>query len=136
MAYIFGAIDKKAQREGKWFNYDEDTKIKLAFIGDPKVSSLVDFNSSALEDVKETDTPEERVVKLEAIAQDRAMKISKFVLLDWDGVLDIEGEPVPYSPELGYQALVDDQTFFSWVMKNITNQSAFNREIKFKKAKK
>ena len=136
MAFVLGAVDKEAQRNGKWFKYDEDTEFKLAFIGDALVSQLVDFGSSDLETPTEEDEPEVKVEKIEALMSERADKIAKHVLLDWKGVLDLDGEEVEYTEEVGKQALESDQEFFTWVMNKTTQQAHFKREARQKKAKK
>lgn len=136
MAFVIGSVDKKGMRDGVWVDYDEDTSFKLAFLGDPLVARLVDFQATDLPTPEDEDEPEVFVEKLEAIIEERADSIANHLLKGWKGVEDVDGKPVEFTVEAAKAVLSEDQTFMTWVINEAVKQNNFRKEQSAKKAKK
>lgn len=136
MAFVIGSVDKQGMRDGVWVDYDEDTSFKLAFLGDPLVARLVDFQATDLPTPEDEDEPEVFVEKLEAIIEERADSIANHLLKGWKGVEDVDGNPVEFTVEAAKAVLSEDQAFMTWVINEAVKQNNFRKEQSAKKAKK
>jgi hypothetical protein len=93
------SVDEKAANEGKWLVTKEGLDVKVAKLGNP----------AFVAEVARLQKP--HVVRLrsnmdntELLNEITIKAMAKTILLDWKAESD--GEPVPYTPELGYQYMV------------------------------
>lgn len=62
---------------------------------------------------------------------------ARAVLLDWDGVVDEDKHPIPYTWQLGKQLLLDDERVARWVAQTALDESRFRveeRDVTVKKS--
>lgn len=124
MALILSKQDPLMTSE-RWEEFDSSTRIKLRGIDNPQYQVAVGRMRRIVDgfDAKAAGEPiamdgERSFYQLQAAA------LARYVVLDWDGVLDDEGEKVPYSIEAAQQLLVANVAFFMWVVKNATDIAA------------
>lgn len=117
-------LKKKDQNisEAKWVDYDADTKVLLARIDNPAYEVAIErerrkqVNADAQFGVGVVG-----VIEGEATEYDVHCKLfSHFILKDWSGVLDADGNPLPYSQEAGDQLLNSNVGFFMFVKREAT----------------
>ena len=84
-------------REPYWLDLGHDVRLHVA----PLTTSLM---AAARSDATVTALPED--ASNETIAITMAKALARMVVLDWEGVGDAAGEPIPVSPE-GVDALLD-----------------------------
>ena len=114
-------LTKKDQNtlESKWVDYDADTKVLLARIDNPAYAVALERERRKLRNADaqfgvgvvgaiEGETTEH---------QTQYKLLSQFIVKDWAGVLDDEGNPLPYSPAVGEQMLDTSLDFFMFVLR-------------------
>ena len=84
-------------REPSWLDLGHDVRVRVA----PLTTSLM---AAARSDPAVAALPEG--ASNETIAVTRAKALARLVVLEWEGVGDAEGNPVPVTPE-GIDALLD-----------------------------
>ena len=84
-------------REPRWLDLGHDVRLRVA----PLTTSLM---AAARSDPSVTSLPEG--ASNEIIAVTMAKALARLVVLDWEGVGDEAGEPVPVTPQ-GIDALLD-----------------------------
>ena len=62
--------------------------------------------------------------------------LARAILLDWKGVVDMDGKAVAYTEDLGVQALKDDPELLEFVMDVALDNDNFRQEQEAKIAKK
>ena len=96
--------DKNAEQEGVWVDYGSGFRVKLGRVGNRKFKEFMlkrgkPHMRKMQQGTMDADTAD--VLMREAIAQT--------ILLDWEGLLDDNGKPIPYSKEEAKKALeIDD----------------------------
>lgn len=113
-------LKKKDQNtsETKWVAYDDDTKVLLARIDNPGYVVALERERRKL---RSADAQFEHgkvgVVDGETTENQTQCKLfSQFLIKDWAGVLDADGNPLPYSPEAAEQLLNANLDFFLFVL--------------------
>ena len=114
-------LKKKDQdtSETKWVEYDADTKVLLARIDNPAYAVALERERRKLNKADaqfgvgvvgafEGETTEH---------QTQFKLLSQFIVKDWSGVLDEEGNPLKYTPEAGEQLLDANLAFFMFVLR-------------------
>jgi hypothetical protein len=109
----------------RWEEFDSSTRIKLRGIDNDQYQVAVGRMRRIVDgfDVKAAGEP----IALDgerSFYQLQAGALARYVVLDWDGVLDEDGEAVPYSIEAATQLLIANVEFFMWVVKNATELAA------------
>ena len=84
-------------REPSWLDLGHDVRVRVA----PLTTSLM---AAARSDAAVAALPEG--ASNETIAVTMAKALARLVVLEWEGVGDVEGNPVPVTPE-GIDALLD-----------------------------
>jgi len=99
--------DEHKEVDGTWMPLDATTRIKIARIGNAKYTACVKRLSAPYlkPGVRTTDIPDDvwTGITLEAMAET--------ILVDWDGVVDNNNDPVPYSKAAALTALKDLKDF-------------------------
>lgn len=108
--------------EAKWVNFDDDTKILLAGIDNAeyqiafeRMQRRIRRNDSSFEEGEVGVLAGEK-----SQHESQCMLISHFILKDWDGVLDAEGNPLKFSHNLGCELLKSNFEFFVFVFNQST----------------
>jgi len=118
-------LTKKDQNvsETKWVSYDEDTKVLLARIDNPEYAIALERERRKLRNadaqfgvgivgVIDGETTEH---------QTQCRLLGQFIVKDWAGVLDEDGNPLPYSAVAAEQMLDANIEFFLFVLRESGN---------------
>lgn len=111
---FFGS-DSKAQAEGKWVKYGP-CEILIAFAGEdnPRYEKAIEEYTK---DFRKYMTSSNMTMPkhMEAdIKEAMRRAYAKAVILDWKGVLDRQGNIIPFSSQAVYDAFVRMPAFFRW----------------------
>jgi hypothetical protein len=114
-------LTKKDQNtsETKWVAYDDDTKVLLARIDNPEYAVALERERRKLRNadaqfgvgvvgVIDGETTEH---------QTQCRLLSQFIVKDWAGVQDADGNPLPYSAGTAEQMLDANLEFFLFVLR-------------------
>lgn len=114
-------LKKSAQPVGetKWVSFDEDTKIEIKGIDNPEYQIALERMRRRL---RNNDAKfEEGVVGVvegeKTEHQNHCLLLASFILKDWEGAQDEEGNPLKYNATIGAQMLEGDVAFFLFVLK-------------------
>jgi len=103
--------DKDLEEEGKWFDIGGEARIRVARFGNKKHKKTLDKLRAPYKPVllRGGDIPED--------ANDEIIKrsLSEAVLVDWEGLIDEKGNPIPYTPDAAYQAFCQYSDFLDLV---------------------
>ena len=121
-------LKKKSSLTGttKWVEFDEDTKIQIVGIDSPayqtaleRVQRRINRNDARFEQ------GEVGLVDGEKSAHEsHCMILAQFILQDWEGVLDDEGNKVAFSKESATDLLSGNIEFFMWVISKASDFAA------------
>jgi len=113
----------------KWFDFDKDTKILLAPIDTPEYQIALERARRRLRrnDEQFTEGTVGVVSGEKTEHQNHCMLLSHFILKDWDGAQDDEGNPLKYTPAIGAQMIETNVDFFIFVLKNAAEFAAENK---------
>ena len=110
----------------KWFEYDEDTKLELAGIDNPAYQIALERMRRRLRsnDAKFDEGTVGVVSGEKTEHQNHCLLIGSYLLKDWDGAQDEDGNPLKYTPAIGSQMLESDVDLFVFVLKHAADLSA------------
>lgn len=113
----------------KWFEFDKETKILLAPIDTPEYQIALERARRRLRrnDEQFTEGTVGVVSGEKTEHQNHCMLLSHFILKDWDGAQDDEGNPLKYTPAIGAEMLDGNVDFFIFVLKNAAEFAAENK---------
>ena len=113
----------------KWVEFDKDTKILLAPIDTPEYQIALERARRRLRrnDEQFTEGTVGVVSGEKTEHQNHCMLLSHFILKDWEGAQDEDGNPLKYTPAIGAQMLEGDVEFFVFVLKNAAEFAAENK---------
>lgn len=113
----------------KWFDFDKDTKILLAPIDTPEYQIALERARRRLRrnDEQFTEGTVGVVSGEKTEHQNHCMLLSHFILKDWEGAQDDEGNPLKYTPAIGAQMIETNVDFFIFVLKNAAEFAAENK---------
>jgi len=128
---VFGT-DKDLEEEGKWFDIGGEARIKVARFGNKNHKKSLDKLRAPYKPVilRGGEIPEE--------ANDDIIKrsLAESVLVDWDGLVDEKGEPIPYSPDAAYQAFCQYSDFLDLVSRLALDASQYRAMMQDETVKK
>jgi hypothetical protein len=103
----------------RWAKFDEDTKILLASIDNPEYQvALERMRRRILRNDARFEEGQVGVVAGEMTEhQNHAILLSHFIVKDWEGVLDADGNPIKYSPAVAAELLENNIEFFVFVLR-------------------
>lgn len=110
---------RQAQRESvKWMEFDKDTKVLLAS------TDNTEYRVAMERHVRRMQRNDDRFAEGEVGVvdgeltdlQSHAMLLARFVLKDWEGVQDEDGNRLNYSPEAAAQLLEFNPEFLLFVL--------------------
>lgn len=114
----------------KWLDYDADTKIEVAGLDNPEYQVALERARRRLR--KNDDQFEQGDVGVVAGEKTehstQCMLMSHFILKDWSGAQDENGNPLKYTPAVGAQMLEGDVEFFLFVLKGAADFSAESKQ--------
>lgn len=125
-------LSKKPEAVGatKWLEYDKDTKIEVAGLDNPEYQIALERARRRLrkndEQFEQGDVGVVSGEKTEHSTQ--CMLMAHFILKDWSGAQDENGNPLKYSPDVGAQMLEGDVEFFLFVLKGAAEFSAESKQ--------
>ena len=103
----------------RWVEFDKDTKVLLAGIDNAEYQvGLERMRRRIARNDARFDEGQVGVVAGELTEhQNHAMLLAHFIVKDWSGVLDAEGNPLKYSPSVAAQLLDNSIEFFLFVLR-------------------
>lgn len=114
-------LKKKDQNtsETKWVDYDKDTKVLLARIDNPEYQVALERERRKLRNADaQFDHGHVGIVEGETTENATQCKLlSQFIVRDVTGIQDEDGNPLPYTPEVGEQLLNSHLEFFLFVLR-------------------
>ncbi|MEE1914990.1 hypothetical protein V0R52_01150 [Pseudomonas asiatica] len=125
-------LSKKPEPVGatKWLDYDKETKIEVAGLDSPEYQVALERARRRLrkndEQFGQGDIGVISGEKTEHSTQ--CMLLANFILKDWSGAQDENGNPLKYSPDVGAQMLEGDVDFFLFVLKGAAEFSAESKQ--------
>lgn len=116
--------------ETKWLDYDSDTKIEVAGLDNPEYQVALERARRRLrKNDEQFDQGDVGVVSGEKTEHStQCMLLAHFILKDWSGAQDENGNPLKYSPDVGAQMLEGDVEFFLFVLKGAADFSAESKQ--------
>ena len=117
------AADVRLEAEGVWIDYKDGARLKIARAGNPEFSRASDRERAPFRKQLKRDS-------LKSIQQKKILcaVYAKSVLLDWEGIGDMDGKAVKYTPEIGEQALFHDYDLREFVLEQSENEGLFREE--------
>lgn len=101
--------DTEAAEQGVWRTvFDGAAELKIARFNNPKHNAMLRRLREENEDVLKDDTTEEAQAKLLEIS---GLAMAETVLTDWRGILDEDGNELPYSKEAAFDLLKNYEEF-------------------------
>lgn len=107
-------LDAEGATEGKWFDLRTapGVRVRLRYWGNRDAEAARDREALVVSmrypDYFKAIEKGEITEEMEAFAQQlRDDTTAHYVLVDWEGVKDADGEPIAYTPEFGLQFLSD-----------------------------
>ncbi|GKQ44375.1 hypothetical protein [Pseudomonas syringae] len=102
----------------KWFDFDADTKVQLVSLDNTEYQIAMERMRRRVQrndaQFQEGDIGVIQGEKSEYV--NHCLAISFFLLKDWQGALDEEGNELVYKPAIGAQMLENDIDFFLFVL--------------------
>lgn len=106
----------------RWFNFDETTRVKVAGIDENKYQIAVErarrliAESDAKQSLHNISVSDADTTEFDVQCQ----LISKFLIRDWDGVVNEDGNQAEFSAEAAEKLLKSNVAFFAWVLEKST----------------
>lgn len=115
--------DSTKEEEGVWVDYESGFRVKIARIGNPK------FKEFMLKKSK----PHMRKLQSGNIDNDLAdglMKeaIARTILVDWEGLLDDQDQPIPFSQETALDLMKESNDFYQEIFQMANERELFQIE--------
>jgi hypothetical protein len=126
MAFGF-FVDKTKEQKGIWVTFDPDSKQKflIARFGTPHYLSVLE---QVRDDMAKGSNYKKKKMSLEENAKAMAKAMAICVVLDWEGVLDENGDDMPYTPDNAFRLLTHSQEFSDAVYEVSNNEKNFYDE--------
>lgn len=118
MALQLGKKDHISTDE-HWASFDSDTKVLLAGIDSTEYQVALERMRRRLQrnDARFEEGQVGVVAGEKTEHQNHALLLSHFIVKDWSGVLDAEGNPLKYSPAVAAELLESNIDFFIFVLR-------------------
>lgn len=113
-------LKKKEVSTGtKWVDFDEDTKVELVGIDDQAYQIALERMRRRLRnnDAKFKDGEVGVFDGEKTEHQCQCLLLAQFIVKDWSGVQDEDGNPLKYAHDTGARLLEDDIEFFLFVIR-------------------
>lgn len=121
------AWDTEATEQGVWRSvFDGAAELKIARFNNPKHNALLRRLREENDELLKDDSTDEAQAKLLEIS---GLALAETVLVDWRGILDEDGNELPYSKEAAYDLLKNYEEFADLVF-NLSLESEQYRRFK------
>ncbi|WP_434681365.1 hypothetical protein J3P77_09660 [Pseudomonas sp. R1-18] len=112
--------------EARWFDYDVDTKIQLVGLDNEEYQiALERMRRRLIRNDAQFPEGDIGIIEGEKTEHDnQCMLIATFLLKDWSGAEDEQGNPLKYSPQVGRDMLKGDVDFFLFVLAKASEVAA------------
>jgi hypothetical protein len=106
----------------RWFNFDETTRVKVAGIDENKYQIAVErarrliAESDAKQSLHNISVSDADTTEFDVQCQ----LIAKFLIRDWDGVVNEDGNQAEFSADAAEKLLKSNVAFFAWVLEKST----------------
>jgi len=117
------SLDQKAGGEGQWFPFYSGAELKIASSDHPQYRGYL----AKLAKSHRVDLDDANPGQFQAVQNITCEALAKFVLLGWKGI-SVGDKAVPYSPELGAQALKESPKLMEFVTDKAGNIEHFHQK--------
>jgi len=124
--------DRDLESNGKWFDIGDNARIRVARFGNKK-------HRQALNELRGPYKPLLlRGGQIPDEANDAIIteSLARAILMDWDGLLDDAGDPLPFSVENAHDAMKDYKDFLELVSQLSLDAANFRTQMQEDIAKK
>ncbi|WP_095151886.1 hypothetical protein [Pseudomonas sp. Irchel s3b5] len=103
----------------RWAKFDDDTKVLLAGIDNSEYQVALERMRRRIQrnDARFEEGQVGVIAGEMTEHQNHSMLLSHFIVKDWEGVLDAEGNPIKYSPAIAAELLETNIEFFVFVLR-------------------
>ncbi len=110
----------QAASGARWVEFDKDTKVLLVGIDNSEYQvGLERMRRRIVRNDARFEEGQVGVIAGELTEhQNHAMLMSHFIVKDWSGVLDADGNPLKYSPSVAAELLDSNVDFFLFVLRH------------------
>lgn len=110
---------KEVSTEAVWVPFDEDTKIQLVGSDQPEYQLALERARRRLQrnDAQFAEGAVGVVSGEKTELQTQAMLLSHFVVKDWEGVQDEEGNKLSFTPDAAADIMLAEHSFFLFVLR-------------------
>jgi hypothetical protein len=110
----------------KWVQFDDDTKIQLVGLDNAEYQVAMERMRRRIQrNDSQFDEGDVGVIAGERTEhQNQCMLLSRFILKDWAGVQDAEGNPLKFTPDVAADLLEANIEFFIFVLRESGKISA------------
>ena len=114
-------VDPVKAKEGVWFEYDDDVQFLVARMGNSQFQTFLQKHRK-LAQVSRANSELMQEVTRKAAAHT--------ILLDWKGIEDDEGNPLAYTPELGFEIFCKEEysVIYQFIMQCSGEVESFRNE--------
>ena len=125
MGFKFSKLvtDGDLEIEGVWLPFEEGFDVKLARLGNTKYNEMV---RRILKPYTRKIRDEELDDSIAEMAEKKAM--ARYVLVDWRGLEDDDGEPIEYSKETALQLFEESRDFYLEIRGMARKRGLFQQE--------
>ncbi len=109
--------DKNLEENGVWIPFDSGMRVKVARLRNSKAQEFLRRNRLAMRD---TTTDEGRRLFHTMVATT--------ILLDWDGLMDDDGNAIPYTPAKAAEVFALSQDFLNEVIELASRRELFHQQ--------
>lgn len=127
MAFVFDSVDKNKVDEGEWFSY-EGSRFRIAATENIKFTKTWNRLTKQYKDLSKVSVERSLEITVESLVSG--------VLLDWEDVIDTNGNEVPFSKDNATLLLTNDSVFRKWVTDMSSDLDNFRKEISEQAVKK
>lgn len=130
MALKLKKFDDRKSAEARWEQYDEDTKVLLMPLDNQQYQVALERMRRRLarNDERFGEGTVGVVEGEKSEHENHCMLLAQFILQDWQGAQDEEGNPLKYSEAIGSEMLKGDVEFFLFVIRKAAAIAAENKQ--------
>lgn len=116
--------------EARWEQFDEDTKVLLMPLDNQQYQIALERMRRRLarNDEKFMEGTVGVIEGEKSEHENHCMLLAQFIMQDWQGAQDEDGNPLKYSPEIGGEMLKGDVDFFLFVIRKAAAIAAENKQ--------
>ena len=106
-------IDSDSSKLGRLFIHDTGIKVRISMLGN---SDYISYFREITE--PDRDKFRDGTISEEKINEYTKRAIAEKIVRNWENVEDDNGDPIPYTPEFGFECFMDPKfkKFYQWIL--------------------